>query len=295
MQVTIQDIKDKLVEPMLKNLPYRFNVLTDTGEYAKERMNGVMQEGTITSLVSLSASEVSMLSGALKAVAMNVTLSFLIPVGDDTLEQTYSFVELFRSNLEAVFGLGQKLKIEKDGKSYVGAASYGLPMGGELLQRQGIGSSFEYICYMQFSYLEDAVNSSDVIIKLNEEQIPYASFSFARKNTVSAALTATENDTNNNGEASGYAESSAFALDLSCPLLAWNENSKLKAITDFLTGTAKANDCYKITIQTGEQTIERYMIFSEVRTDGAGIENATLKISLIPYMVAEDEEQDEET
>ena len=289
--ITIADIRDQYIMDALSGTSYRYKVFVNTGAYEKSRQSGRLRIGTINALLELTDSDVVLLGGGLKAVAMNVTLSFLLPVDDDvSTDGSYEMVENFRSELSEVFGSSKRLELKVNGKTYVGAVSAALPIGGELEQRQGIGKSIEYVCYLEFAYLENAINSSDVQFYLDDDSnpIPYTSFSFSRKPTLTANLYSSST----NGASQTFAENTVFGVDLSLPAIDPSAGGAGETIFNYVTNISNANVPHVLTIKIGGTTKQETVIFGEVSMDGSGIENASWRVSFVPYIPAEDDEEE---
>lgn len=292
--IKLKDIRDQYITPMLSKLKYRFKIFSTVGSYVKVRSFGRMREGVINSLLQVTDTDIIQLGGDFKAAAVNVTLSFLLPVPDTVTEATtdgyggeWDFVEDFRDALATTFATTDKLVLTSGGKTYVGGVTGTFPTTGELLLRQGIGQSVEYVCYLQFTYLAGGVNSRDVQFYLDGDDtpIPYTRFMIARKNTVSSALLSNANQS----EASCYAESSSFGVDLSLPAIDPTSGKTAETIFNYLMGFEDANKPHTLEISYGNmQTIEKTVIFGEVSNEGETVQNVAAKISFIPYMQAED-------
>lgn len=289
--IKLKDIREQYIIPALSNLGYRFKIFSTIGAYVKVREFGRLREGIINTLLQVTETDIIQLGGDFKASAVNVTLSFLLPVPDTVTEATtdgyggeWDFVEKFRDEIASTFATTDKLVLTSGGKTYVGGVTGSFPTTGELLVRQGIGQSVEYVCYLQFTYLAGGVNSRDVQFYLDGgEAIPYTRFMIARKNTVSSALLS--NSTN--GEAVCYAESSSFGVDLSLPAIDTSNPTGLK-IFNYLMGLENDNEPHTLVIKYGQHSIERTVIFGEASNEGETVQNVAAKISFIPYMQAED-------
>lgn len=289
-KITLTDIKKQFIEDRLSRLPYRFRVFVSTSAYQSPKSYNNLRTGSINALIEATDSDISFLSGNIRAVAMNISMRFLLPVDDaENPDGDFSFVDRFREELSSVFTDTNTIILEKDDKHFIGAVSVGLPMGGELLQRQGIGKSFEYTCYIQIAFLENAINSSDVKFYLGDDvgnnyPIPYTTYSISRKNTLTANLYSTTA----NGVSQVFAENSTFGVDIAMPAVTTGVIGK--AVHDFITKNASANQSYTLTMErNGAKTTEQ-VIFGEVIENGSGTENVSWQISLVPYIEAEDEE-----
>ncbi len=282
--------------PALATTPYRYKIFSSVGAYKKTRDYKNLRVGTINALIETTDSDISLLGGGIRAVAMNVSVTFLIPIEDTAVDGEYAIAEDFREQLSDAFSTAQKVTLVLNAgtaneTTYIGALSVGLPVGGQLLQRQGIGKSFEYICYLEIAFLENAVNSSDVYFYLDgdETPIPFTTFTISRKNTLTANLYSSSG----NQESQAFAENSTFGVDLSMPAIASTASVTGKAINDYIMGVTAANAPHtlKSVINGSENT--QVVIFGEVTTNGGGIDNVSWQVSFVPYIVDEDEIENE--
>lgn len=297
--IKISDIKEQFVIPRLADLPYRFKVFIDTGRYQRSMRQKNTRVSTINALLETTDTDMLLLGGGLRAVAINLTLTFLIPVPDSVINEEnaitdYTFVEEFRQGLESVFTTSEKTTLTANGKSYVGGVSASFPIAGELLQRQIIGQSIEYSCYLQFSYLANALNSSDVSFYLDDDTvaIPYTTYSIRRESTLSANTYSSV--ANNEGKT--YAENSIFGVDLNVPAIDPTSSTTAQTIFNYLMGVESANTKHTLTIAyrtENTQTID--VIFGKTIDGGENVTNVSRQISFVPYISAEDtDEADEE-
>lgn len=276
--ITLDELKDNYIIPVLEGTPFKFSIFTDTGDYekAKRRKNTVTEY--INGLFKLVESEIKKIGGGLTAVALVTNLKFLIPCGDETeVNGEFAKVTEFRNALSEVFSQNQKINITSEGQTYVGGVAYSLPMAGEREIRQRVGDSIAYTCSITFAYLENAVNASDVSFTLDDEIIPYTSFTIRRAPSISAALYAGTS----NGESKAYAEMTGFTVDLEMPVL--SDSPPSAAVAAYLLGTASANAVHTlkaIFAGLGEKTYS--VIFGECYVSGAGVSNCVYKLTFLP-------------
>ena len=293
-QITINEINEQFILPVLGNMPYKFKVFTSTGEYQSPKSYKNLRSGVINALVETTDSDIALLGGGIRAVAMNISIRFLLPADDTTADGDYTFVEGFREDLSDAFTTSNKIELEseKDGviTHYVGAVSVSIPIGGELLQRQGTGKSFEYTCYVQIAFLENAINSQDIQFYLGGDTvpIPYTTFSISRKNTLSANLYSTST----NGLSKVFAENSTYGIDLAMPAISANASVTGAIINKYIScdKDTSTNAPYKLIIKRDNVNSEPIdVIFGEVVETGAGAENVSWQVSFVPYIEAEDD------
>jgi hypothetical protein len=296
-KITIKEIREQVIEPALSNTSYKYRVFASTGAYQRAIVAKNYRQGIINALIETTDSDIALLGGGINAVAMNIRIMFLIPVDDTTTsEGDFAIVDNFREELSQAFSMASRVDLtlgEGDNKQhFVGAVSVGLPIGRQLLQRPGIGKSFEYTCYLEIAFLENAINSADITFYLdedydNEKAIPCTTFSFNRKNTLTANLYS--NDASQASKT--FAENSTFGVDLAMPAIQSGASAIGKAVNEYLMGDAPANTPHTLYIKTSSAVKEEKVIFGEVVTNGGGTENVSWQVSFVPYIEAEDEDE----
>lgn len=297
-KITIKEIREQVIEPALFNTSYKYKVFASTGAYQRAIVAKNYRQGIINALIETTDSDIALLGGGINAVAMNIRIMFLIPVDDETAEGDFSIVDKFRDELSEAFSTASKVELklgEGDNQQhFVGAVSVGLPIGGQLLQRPGIGKSFEYTCYLEIAFLENAINSADITFYLDKDYedqkaIPCTTFSFNRKNTLTANLYS--NDASQASKT--FAENSTFGVDLTMPAIQSGASAIGTAVNEYLMGDAPANNPHTLYIKTSgiEKIKEEKVIFGEVVTNGGGTENVSWQVSFVPYIEAEDEDE----
>ena len=267
--ITLDQLKDNYIMPVLNSTPFHFMVFTDAGDYrAPERRKNTVTE-YINGLFTLTQSEIQKLGAGLTAVAIVTSLRFLVPCDHDPDHKgELQMVQQIRDALSEAFSQNVKLSIVSDGKT-------------RNLQ-QGIGDSLEYVCTVTFAYLENAVNASDIKIFIDGTEIPYTNFLLTRRLNSSADLYKRAS----NGEAQVYAESSTFTIDLETPAL-YNSPASSEIINHIL-GVTSSNKLHTVVLQFGDFVGRTSsMIFGECTASGAGVSNVVYKVSLLPYAAAE--------
>lgn len=283
--ITLDQLKDNYVMPLLNSTPFKFMIFTDAGNYRHpdRRKNTVTEY--INGLFSLSQSEVQRLGGGLTAVALVTNIKLLIPCGDNS-DTSYTgelrIVQQIRDALSEVLSQNVKLSITSDGKTYVGGVSYTLPSAELRNLRQGIGDSLEYSFSITFAYLENALNATDVKILIDGAEIAYTSFLLTRRINPSADLY--KNSTN--GEAKAYAENSTFTIDLEMPAL--SDSPPSLTILNRILGITSVNTSHTVVLTIGDITTQTFnMMFGECSASGAGVSNIVYKVSLLPFAAQE--------
>lgn len=282
--ITLDQLKENYITPVLQETGLPFMVFTD----AEDWENAYIKRNTTTEYINgffkLTQSEVQKFGGGVTAYALVTNLNFLIPCGNDP-EQTeeIEFVKTIRDALSYAFSNNTKLSIRSDGKEYVGGVSYSLPMADlRTVRPYDEENVLIYPCSVTFAYLENAVNSSEIRITVDGEEIAYTRFSFGRAVNPSADLFAEST----NGEATVYAENSTFSIDLESPAASGSAFSA--AVLSYIMGVTAVNVPRTVSVRLGETDIKTMtMILGECSAHGESESNIVYKIALIPYVAGE--------
>lgn len=295
----LNEIREYFLKPRLANTPFRYRVFISDGEYVKavqDKSN--IRTGTINAIMNAESTDIMVLGGGLKAVSMICSVTFLLPVDDNSTpgsdsepDNTYYLLEEFKNAISEIFPVSETITMELDGKRYVGAFAGGYPVPGMLMQRQYIGTSMEYTCTFEVAYLDNAINSASVQFMLSDTEdddgdtLPVAAFSFNRRSTIMANLYSN----NEKGEAETYAESSAFGVDVSMPAISPEASDAGVLLFDYVTGQTSANKPLWLTIKINNATaIKKHVIIGEASYDGGGIDNISMRVSFVPFVEAEE-------
>ena len=110
--ITLDQLKENYIMPLLNSTPFKFMIFTDAGNYRPpdRRKNTVTEY--INGLFSLSQSEVQRLGGGLTAVALVTNIKILIPCGDNS-DTSYTgelrIVQQSKRNSKPLFHTKRKL------------------------------------------------------------------------------------------------------------------------------------------------------------------------------------------
>lgn len=293
-KITLKEIKEQVILPRLAETSFRYRVLTNVGAYEKAYRANNLRVGTITALIQTTESEIMLLGGGFNAVALNASIRFLVPVDDvNDTEGSYPIINKFMDEITEALTVNGKLTLTlnkgegENEKTFIGAMSTSFPIGGDLDIRPSLGNSFAFTVYMEFGYVQNAINSSDVQFYLDDDEspIPYTQYNLTRKNTLSGNL----NSTAENEQAQTYAESSTFGVDMSIPAL--SSGITATAINSYIIGANPANTPHKLRMVRNGISQEETVIIGSVSETGQGAENVAWQLSFVPYLLTEDEEE----
>lgn len=280
--ITLDQIKENYIIPVLSTTPFNFIIFTDTGDWVKAGRKKNTVTEYINGLFELTYSELRKLSGEKVGVSITTRLTFLVPCGDNPSNDVITPVQDLRNALYNAFEANMILNITVDGEIYSGGVAPMLPMAASRAIRSQVGDSLEYSCMLTFSYLENALNSSEVKLSIDGENIVFTGVSFTRKPIISSDLYS--NSANSEGKC--YAENSAFNIDFEAPVFTQGNISSVLA--KFLLGVTNVNTPHTVTITLGELAVRTLtMSFGESSLSASGVTNSTCKVSLVPYASSE--------
>lgn len=279
--ITLEELKNNYILPMLAKTPYSFQIFTDTGDYEKAQRIKNRVIPYINGLLSLTSSEVVRI-GSLPAIALVTALKFMVPCGENNENNEFPDITSLRDALTNVFSQNNEITLESDGIIYTGGVSYSLPQSGIRSQRTLVGDSFTFICNISFAFLPDAVNSTTVSVTVDGEVLNVTNFSFTRRPTLTADLYAKSAI----GEAATYAENTAFAVDLEIPVS--GKSAFSMAVSKHILGLTDSNVTHTVALNFGGLAIRTLtMLLGECSVSGGGVENTVYRIALIPYATPE--------
>lgn len=312
MLITIDDIKNQFIMKVLEETGYTFNIVTDVGDFEKAKRNRNSITAPINGLLMLTSSEVQQLNGGMVAIGYQIMLSFIIPVGDgdyalesnsedneiNRVNNEFPNVTAFRNKLSAVLSKSQKIAVsDVEGKYYEGGISYSLPAVGQRNQRDVLGDSVTYTCMIGVAFLENAVNTSDIVLLIDNQRVSFSSIRITRTPALTPDILSSAGTAQGNGESTAYAESAMFKIEFAVPAL--KNVAYSNAIMQYLMGIDSANAPHNVVLQIPKVqnpnaedtadywTIDRQMIFAGGDFGGSGVSNVLCNISLTPYTAPE--------
>lgn len=311
--ITLDNIKENYIIPLLERTGYAYNVVTDVGEFEKAKRYRNSVNAHINCLLMLTGSEVQQLNSGLIAMAYQATLSFLLPVGDGDYSKEgtdanaengalynneFPNVTVFRDKLSKAFSTAQKIAVtDNEGNVYEGGISYALPTVGQRQQRDLVGDSIIYTCSFAVAFLQNAINTSDIKLYLDSERVAFSSIRISRTPALTPDILKSAGGVDGNGESTAYAESAMFKIEFAVPALKGVAYSN--AIMQYLMGIDSANAPHNVVLQIPKVqspnaedpadywTIDRQMIFAGGEFSGSGVTNVVYNVSMTPYTAPE--------
>lgn len=288
--ITIDNVKEQYIMPLLASTGLTYNIVTDVGDFEKNVRSGNTVNNVINGLLLLSESEVQKI-GTLSAIAYTANLSFLLPLEDEVdVNNEFPTVTAFRAALSKAFSVSNTISItDESGVVYVGGISYSLPSVGQRAQRDLVGDSVVYSCSVSVAFLPGARNSTSIRMIIDNEIIQFMAYNPSRTPALSADLLS--NSTN--GEATTYAESTSFKMEFTIPAL--QDSNFSKNVSRWIYGKIPANRVFIVTVielnakgGIGEYMLDtKPMIIGGAAENIAGVTNVTYNVSLVPYTFPE--------
>lgn len=276
--LSIETLREGYIVPVLNKMGIPFALFTDTGDFEHATREGNTVSEPVNALFTVGNSSTEF-AGDEKIVAIPTELKFLVRVNDEyNPDGSFDNIVQFRNALsQALDEMGNKFQLTEDEKTYTVVAVYTFPSSGTRQQFSATGDSFTFTCTVYFTYLSNAINASDIKIKIDGESVPFMSIGFSRRPSIAANLMS-ENTT---GESVAYAENTAFSIDLILPAFV---STLSDVISSYILGTVPANAPHLVSINYNGKVVGKTMIFGESEIAAQGIENASYKISLVPYV-----------
>jgi len=280
--LTLEELKEAYINPILTNTGLPFAVFTDTGDFQKAVRQGNEVTEYINGLFTVSGSSTEY-AGEQKIVSISTELKFIVRIDDDhqpdgNFDNIINFRELLSTAFQSVEP--QFTATDKNDKIYRVVVAYTLPATGPREQNSMLGDSLTYSCSVYFAYLENSINAMDVKLTIDGEKVYFLAIGLTRRPSLVANLFTD----NMNGESAVYAESAGFVVDLTLPAFITVMGG---TIADYILGIEEVNTPHTVVLDYGvgddKKTVTKTMIFGESSAAGQGIENIRYTVSLVPY------------
>lgn len=272
----VQDLNDAL-NGILAEDSRVFDIIPEGGEYEgySRQNNDVTQ--FIEGVASITDSGITPISGI---EVVTQTLSVTIAVKLD-LQRDMTDEDIFLPVRNAIATFASKTYkvpyVENEGKdnekTYSLAFSATQPYAGELSIRPSIGRSIVYNFSVFYSFVQNGVNSKDIELTFEGEQVPFEELTIVRVPVQDGgAFSGT------GASAKNITTQTALEINFSTPAL--TDNAISSALADFLlTGEIKA---YSVGIKTPYSGIATYLMeFGQTSVTARGTENCGFTTSLV--------------
>ena len=287
--LTLEQLKKEYIDVVLNATGLPFFVHIDTEDFQK----AIREYNTVTEYINglLAVTGSSMeYAGSQQIASISTELKFIVRVDDDRgADGAFANIRVFRDSLSEAFKqAGNKFSVETtengETKNYTVVAAYTLPATGTRSQITEVGDCISFTCSVYFVYMQNVLNTGDIHITIDGEEVNFLAVAFSRRPIIVANLYSESEE----GESAAYAESAAFIIDLTLPAFISLTGG---VCARYIYGLEDANTPHtvNVTFPTGyfgsdaPQSLTKTMIFGESRSEGQGIENVRYTVSLIPY------------
>lgn len=254
------------------NFPFTFAIQSEGGEYMPPKREGNNVTVYINGITSIADSDVIPVQGT--SVSMvTVQLEIAYPLPDDI--PTENAIEPVRAILDAYFNqtFTQSMP-DESGKEITTAAYATIPSTGSISQSTGPGMMCTFSCYVYYNFIENGVNSGDVILTFAGTRVPYMDATITR-----VPVSASNPYSDTSGACEGVTESTALNIEFSAPTMKSADNALFSAYKAFLlTG---ANPAHEITLLYEGVEYTYSVIFGQSALALEGVKNGNSRITLI--------------
>lgn len=259
--------------PLANQGNYKFTLLPDGGEYEdgyKTRgVNGVNYQ--IFGIGSIIDSSITPISGIQVA---NQTLDITVAV---RLEQSKGVDDssLFlpvRNTIAEYAANFHTMTHTASGKTFSVNYTLSQPSPSSIEIRPEIGRSILYNFQVYYSFIQNGINSTDVVIEIENEKVLAQNITIVKVPVQDASCFS-----NSAGKALNITNSTAFEISFNTPAITGSKF--MNYLTGYLIFNTEAE--YTVNISVGDKKSSRIMQFGQVTLSAQGIENAGYSVTLV--------------
>lgn len=161
---------------------FKFKIFVDAGKFEKAEKTRTGKVLFINSLLRVGESSIVPVQG-ITVATQSAMLEICVPIfNEDQIDEVST---LFRTMLDGYFAMYKVQSID----GYTVSSTYSLASTGSLEARGNIGQSLTFYVNMEFSYIENGLNSSNCTFKLDGFEIPFVSVHINKNATVNSNAT----------------------------------------------------------------------------------------------------------
>lgn len=253
-----------------------FRIVPDGAKYRKPKR----VQNTVTTYIQGAArivtSDIVPVNGmTIISETLNVEIEVPVEIGgiETADEDIQKFTEPVLNALTTYFSKPHVKQMTDDSDAVYSVAIFGSqPEAGSLIQRNNIGSSITYSFSVQYTFIQNGINSFGVTLTFEGEAVPYTELSVTRTPVMDGGAFS---DTA--GTARNYVAVSALEIEVSVAAL--TDNTLTSEFLSFLlTG---AETVYSIGLTVNGITETFNMIFAQSNAAISGVDNMGLSIKLV--------------
>ncbi len=248
----------------------KFAIFTDAGEYKKAISTRTeKQRFTNGFLQSVSSSLVP--TQSITVATQSVLLNIVVKLPFKETEK--QIIDDHRAVLENYFGKYKTDLMPSDGKTYSVTWIGGFADTGTVEVRAGIGTSVSFSVSIQYSFIENGLNSSNCVFELDGNVIPYSMAQISRRPTVES-----NPYSNTDTESKNVATTELVGFEFQVPAQSGENPLASLLLRQVLFGNHRR---HTLNATIGKETATYSVIFGESALAIQGIDNAGHKFSLI--------------
>lgn len=243
---------------------------TDMGEFEKALKTRTEQKlftNGIVEVVNSSIVPTQSITVATQSVLLTVVVQLPNPETDKEITEKH------RSVLENYFAGVRVEPLVSEGVTYSVSSVGALANTGTVQVRPGVGTSISFTVKVQYSFIENGLNSSNCLFELDGMQIPYSMAQMTR-----SPVAESNPYSNTDGEAESVTTAERVGFDFQVPAQTTTNSFSSLLIQQILEGS-HAEHTMKVTL--GKETGTYTVIFGETMLAVEGVNNAGHKVSFV--------------
>ena len=247
-----------------------FNIVADSGEYIPPTRNLNNVTEYIQGAAEITDSDIVPVQGL---VIVSETVNVEIGVAIDPDEPNTTSNEPIRNIISAYLSKPQVTQMTDENGNVYSVSMFGSqPTTGDLALRDNYGYSITYEFSIEYTFIENGINSYNVTIEFEGEAVPFTDFTITRTPVMDGGAFS-----NSNGTAKNYVAVTGLEISFSVPALTDSVLTQ-EFISYLLTGTQAI---YNISLGINGNTQSYNMIFAQSNASLSGVDNMGLSISLV--------------
>ena len=276
-----QNIQDKL---NAKESIFNFSVVSDTAKFKNPTRDKNTINEYVNCLLIANSSDISTLANNYLFSTLTCTLRIIMRLkgfDEDTItEQDVIYgdktrVAIMRQYLDGVFQ-GNEVYPETDdeGKDYIVSVVYEFAQSGQRAQIEKIGDSYTFTATIFYSFVQNGMNTKDVVFMLDGAIIPFQSMTMYRTPTMDGNVYANTKD----GSTKNLTSQTTWSVAFELPAL--NKDKTTQYMMKYLL-KGDMNQAHLLKMQIGPETIEKLVVYSEHKIMGEIVKNVGQSITLM--------------
>ena len=284
--IALETLKNKLqatLESINTNLGYNFNfnIMTDTGKYKEpDRFENTVIEYT-NGVLTVVNSEVSELTDGILYATQTCNLLIEIDLPNHLEDREYNGLVIMGSERKKkemrkiLETLTQKQTYEdvtdQDGTTYLVTTVYSIASSGQRAQIAKEGDSFTFSVFIYYAFVENGVNSRNVLFTVDGVPFPYQAVTLNRAKTYDSNVYANTDS----GSIKNMPIQSNWSAVFEIPALVGEIYSKCIAE---LTANDSLETVHTLNYTLNGQSYTQLVTIGEITLNAQGNQNVTLKV-----------------